>query len=294
MRARLVLEYHRPVFKAANAMDKYYAPDWVVKLAIQRIQAKVPLGQINHILEPAAGDGAFEKYLNQLGIPVDYFDLDPDPSNPRIKPGDFYKSNLSFSENRLVITGPPYSNDGWYKFAEKASQIARWVAFISPASVLDLEYPIPTLKLEDQTDLKTVHFRGSKDFGGKDHDVKSCFMIYRTIPPHIDPLDAQIEKDFKIGGFERYKEEKRIGGPKEWEYLVSSIGASAGKVLQTGGEYMRSIGINVRNEDKRKEFEEFLGNLYRDYTPLIQRYSTTTKKILHTRRFKEFIKEALY
>ena len=74
MRARFVFEH------AKNIKSKYYAPDYLVEELIDKVQEYVPMDQIDHIVEPAAGDGALIPYLDRLASEynikkVEYFDF---------------------------------------------------------------------------------------------------------------------------------------------------------------------------------------------------------------------------
>ena len=301
MRARFVFEH------AKNIKSKYYAPDYLVEELIDKVQEYVPMDQIDHIVEPAAGDGALIPYLDRLASEynikkVEYFDLDPDPGNPRIKPQDFldYTPKPYFDPNRLVITGPPYGEPGatsrlWSQFAQKASEIAGYVAFISPHTYLDIKNPVPNLEQIYQEDMGWVKFRGSESFDGEDHPVKTAIFIYKRI---IDPTKedfSMVDKDFKIRMYERYKDE----GKEPSEYYISSWGSNSGEVSEdgisvSGTPFSRAISIDVKNEAMRDSLEEFLSTFKEEYGPLIRKYAISTQNIFHTKRFKKFLKDALY
>lgn len=301
MRAKFVFEF------AKNIKSKYYAPAYLVEELIGKVEEYVPMDQIDHIVEPASGDGALIPYLDQLSSKyniqkVDYFDLDPDPGNPRIEPQDFldYTPKPYFDPNRLVITGPPYGEPGatsklWIQFAKKASEIAGYVAFISPHTYLDIKNPVPNLEQIFQKNMGWIKFRGSEAFDGEDHPVKTAIFIYKTILEPEEEDFSMVDKDFKIRMYQRYKDQ----GKEPSEYYINAWGYNSGEVSEegissTGTPFSRAISIDVKNEAMRDSLEEFLSTFREEYGPLIKKYAATTQNIFHTKRFKKFLKDALY
>jgi len=314
MRAQFIFEF------SANVKSKYYAPEWLVKFAVQKSLEIIGPENISEIIEPAAGDGAFIPYLEQVkaqyGIPTYYSDLNPDtdyylddPSQPKIETEDFLKMDLPFDPNRLILTGPPYGdrkNDPtstklWPQFAQKASEIAGYAAFISPVTWLTRKNPVPNLELIRAYNLGTVVFKGSKVFKGKDHPIKTAFLIYKTIQGSEKEDFSMVDADFEITTF-RGKDHFR---KKSFEYYVLSWGKYYSGMVNTTGIYpagsrkagkpfSKAIGINVKTESKRPELEEFLRTFRKDHIQEIERSSITTSNSFELQQFKKWVKEALY
>lgn len=299
MRAQFVFEF------AKNRLSKYYAPEDLIEHFIDKVEERVPMDQIREIIEPAAGDGALIPFIENLAsrynIKTDYYDLNPDPGT-EIKEMDFFDLTPDpyFDEHRLIITGPPYGEPGktsklWIKFAQKASEIAGYVAFISPHTWLDVKNPVPNLEQIYQEDMGWVTFRGSKSFGGQEWDVKTAIFIYKTILSPEKEDFTMVDKDFDITMYQGWKDKDKKTG----EYWISSWGDNSGEVSKTGisrrgRPFSRAIIINVKNEKRRRDLEIFLRSFEEDYKPLIKKYAATTQNIFHLRRFKSFLKEALY
>ena len=297
MRAKYVYN----VAAAKNFGDKYYANPELVKYAVNRCLQVIGKENITEIMEPAAGDGAFIKEIEATGIPGKFYDLTNETHNPKIIPQDFLTAVIMYKPGRLVLTGPPYGygNDLWVKFAEKAADIADYVAFVSPASTYKQLNPIPTLELIDHKHFGMINFHGPKELGGKNQKVNTVFNIYKVIEyknAEEDPLDEQLKKDFKIGSV--VKRESRspkieMVKNKKYEYYICNAGWSTGKVFTTQA-LASMIGITVLNETKRKELEDFLINFRDNYIEEIRRRSTTSRLTLKPSFFKELLKKEFY
>lgn len=276
MRAQSVFEF------ASNKMDKYYAPDWLVQFAIEKTFENIPIGEVTEIIEPAAGDGAFIPYLDKLGKPTKYYDLDPDDESI-IQQQNFYKLDLPYKPGRLVITGPPYQGPSWILFAKKASKIAEWVAFISPHSFLDMKNPVPGLEIIKQYDLGWVTFRGSKTFGGVSKDIKTAFLIFKS----IEPINQSrlIDQDFDIKQFD--KKDTSQG----YKYFISRQGYNTGNISISNKDFFSSIGIKIKNPKMEDPLLDFLESLK---SMDLRKYSPTTKKTLNISRFRDMLEKELY
>ena len=305
MRAYSVFEF------AKNKFSKYYAPDTLVQFAINQTFNTIGIQKITEIIEPAAGDGAFMPYLDLIsqkyGIPVKYFDLDPDPSNPRIKQHNFLTIELNppFLSSRLIITGPPYGERNqpattklWNQFAQKASEIAGYAAFIAPPTWLGIKHPVPGLTNIYEKDMGTVMFRGSKDFGGVSHPVKTAFLIYEKVEPLKDFKEdfSKVDRDFEITVFEGYKDVRS----SYWDYYVNGWGkygvgeVSRRGISRTGTPFSRAIVIKIKNLAKKPAFDQWIKTFEENYKDKIRENTATTENIFQLKRFKKFLKEALY
>lgn len=284
----------RFVFEAVNTKDKYYAPAELLEHVMKVVREYVPLEKVTEIVEPAAGDGAFMPYLNslanELGVNVSYYDLDPDI--PQIIKQDFLEGNpMKYKPGRLIVTGPPYGTGSylWLGFAKKAAQLADYVVFISPVYFYNMKHPVPGLQLVKSDYLGKITFRGSEEFGGVPHKVKTCVNVYKTISPKnsYDAGDARVDNDFYIKEF--HKSRMKDEG---WEYYIGAYGRAVGAVTKTPRIEV-SLGVNVKNEKMREKFEEFMQNFREKFYDEIVKRSTTTQ-YLSKKMFKQFLKDNLY
>ncbi len=292
-----------------NKHDKYYAPQWLVEYAVEKTLENVPMDEITEIMEPAAGNGAFIPYIEDIAedynIPAKFFDKFPDKSEPKIKYQNFIKAPIPYKKGRLILTGPPYSRGLWFEFAEKAGKIADYVAFISPYSAMDLPNPSNELEVIFQEDKKGVYFEGSPEHEGTDQvptkKVNTVFLIFKR----IDPIDryGQIDKDLKIKVFQNnyfYSGEEL----SQYDFFINKFGFSTGTISRNyyckkdngiGFKpcFMNCFGIKILNEDRRKEFYEFFSN-FRKFRPEFKKYSAANRYELSQTRFREILKRELY
>lgn len=276
-----------------NPNDKYYAPPELVKFIVKKTLDNIDSQNITEIMEPAAGNGAFIPYIkqlhNKLGVPYKFSDIKPE--HPEVKYGDFLKDVVPYKKGRLVITGPPYSNKGWYSFAIKASAIADYVAFISPMSVYNIKHPVPTLELIAQYELGPVDFLAPD--GGKSKKVQTCVMIYKRCFPKIDKFKFDIKKDMKISF---YKKNNPPLHNINYDYYLSFFGDNAGSFSIDKNAFSASIAIKLYNEKLRPKLLKFLKNFRKNHLDDIDKYATTVpkKRIINMTRFREWLKEEVY
>jgi len=278
---------------AVNELDKYYASSWLIEKLIKETLKVVPKNKITEIIEPAAGDGAFIPYLdkiaNELGIEVKYYDLHPE--HPRIEPQNFLTTPLTYKKGRLIITGPPYGYGGklWLNFAKKASEISDYVAFISPVSHYNEDYPVNNLKLLKSIHLGKIEFYGSKIRSGKNIKVKTCLNIYKRIPfaKEID-IYEKIDNDFFIKEIKKSKHSFK--NPERADYYICNLGAAVG-VITPYIKYESNLGITLKNKSLKEPFEEFMKNFHKKYYKKIEKLSTSTP-FLSIKMFKNFLLES--
>lgn len=270
-----------------NVLDKCYANDELVEFVMQKTIEDLPLDDLTEIWECAAGDGAFIepiKYLtNELEIPYKFSDIAPD--HPEVRYGDFLKDNIAYKKGRLIITGPPYANNGWYRFAERASRVADYVVFISPNSVLDLKHPVPGLELISQYDRGKLLFRGNPERGGKDKIVGTCVMIYKKIDPNANIIE-DLNKDFKINYIKKTNR-------NAFDYYICAYGYNAGEVSVDKNTFSESIAIKIKNRSLLPKVRDFVLDFKDNYYDEIVKYSVTAPNI-SIKRFREWFKDEIY
>jgi len=291
MRAYTVFEM------AVNTDDKYYASpslvNYVVDTAINTIGKK----NISEIIEPSAGDGAFIKKLDSLGIPVQYYDLYPE--HDKIQKQDFRKLNIPYKKGRLFLGGPPYAQGSklWLMFVKQAAKMGDYIAYISPPSFHDVN-PFPEfLDILHTEQLPVQEFFGSKKRGEKDVNMRSSFNIYKVDHSkelEVDEKDEQLNQDFTIGTYDKRMEDPkyRKSPPPSYEYYMTAWGNDLGNWYDKP-EKNSSIGITVKNEKLRSELEEFLDNFRKEYFDYFVSRSTGAPRV-QLNIFKNLLKEYLY
>lgn len=294
MRARLILEM------AVNKDDKYYASPELVEHVVDKTMEVIGEENVEEIIEPSAGDGAFIDKLESLGIPTKYFDKDEEPEHPMIKTMPFEKLNLPYKKGRLFIGGPPYGRGSWLylMFLRQAAKMGDYIAFISPPRFYN-ENPYPKfLNLVHSELLKEQIFFGSKAQKGQDVLMKSCFNIYlvehgRTVP--ANPKIQQLDQDFFIGQYEKRSETgKRARVKRDYDYYVSNWGNDLGNWYTDPKETKAtSIGIQVINKSLEDELIEFLDEFRESYYETFRSLSTNAP-LVQVDKFKKILADYLY
>ena len=291
MRAYTVFEM------AVNTDDKYYASPSLVNYVVDTAINTIGKENITEIIEPSAGDGAFIKKLDSLGIPVEYYDLKPD--HDRVEKMPFQDLDLGYKKGRLFLGGPPYGTGSllWKMFVKHAAEMGDYIAYISPPNFHDIN-PFPEfLELLHTEQLPKQQFLGSKQRGGKDVNMRSSFNIYKVEhgrKVEKDPLDDKLAEDFDIGTYDirSLKPGFRKSPAKEFEYYMTSWGNSVGK-WSDKPEKSGSIGITIKNEKMRAKLEEWLDNFHDNYYELMKSRNTGAPRV-QLDIFKKLLKKDLY
>ena len=117
--------------------DKYYTPQHIVDLVIQRTKEVIGLENISEFIEPSAGNGAFLDKLHILGKSVYAYDLYPERED--IIEQDYLKLDREYKEGVCIIGNPPYGkgNTLSVQFYKKSIKFSDYIIFILPISQLN-------------------------------------------------------------------------------------------------------------------------------------------------------------
>jgi hypothetical protein len=243
---------------AVNENNKYYTPQWLVKKVITTMLIILSGITITEIIEPSAGDGAFIDELDKLNIPTLCYDLYPEHS--RIMQQDYLKLNFEYKPGRVVIGNPPFNMNGhnfnlWKKFCNKSSDIAEYIAFISPSSQYNNNSNLKNCDLIYSEYLGDIEYRGTNKV-----KVKTCLNVYlRNISKKKDDyINKVIEKDIIVERIER-KKDGTYKGSFDCDYYLGGWGSVACNLVYPKiKKYAVQYGFRVLNEDRRNDLYEFL------------------------------------
>jgi predicted RNA methylase len=123
-----------------NTIDKYYTNQDAVNLCIENIKKYVIPNDIDVIIEPSAGNGAFIAGIKSLTYNQIFYDIEPE--NEEIIKQDFlmldiHAIGLYGTENKIHIVGnPPFGRQSSLaiKFIKKSCEFADSISFILPKS----------------------------------------------------------------------------------------------------------------------------------------------------------------
>jgi len=120
-------------------LDKWYTPRDKSQEFITKTLDIIGIHNLDEVVEPSAGDGAFSDYLQDYPFTLKSYDIKPDKDY--ITPMDFNDLKMDYSDRRLVIGNPPFGRSGCLakKFVKKTMRMAKWVGFVLPLSYWYIE-----------------------------------------------------------------------------------------------------------------------------------------------------------
>jgi predicted RNA methylase len=121
-----------------NTIDKYYTNQDAVNLCIENIKKYVIPNDLDVIIEPSAGNGAFIAGIKSLTYNQIFYDIEPE--NEEIIKQDFLMLDIRAiglygTENKIHIVGnPPFGRQSSLakKFIKKSCEFADSISFILP------------------------------------------------------------------------------------------------------------------------------------------------------------------
>jgi len=118
-------------------LDAYYTPDALASALVGTLAGTH--GLRGSVLEPHAGDGAFVRALEALGLTVCPLDIDPDAKgidHPNGVVGDFLEYELPTSSPDWIVGNPPFSQaEQHIRHALKTARVG--VAFLLRLAMLE-------------------------------------------------------------------------------------------------------------------------------------------------------------
>jgi len=161
----------------AKELDQFYTKDYIAEHCINSLTGYYPLEAFNHIIEPAAGTGAFYSLLpedKRIGL-----DLDPKID---VEKCDFlldYTYSNNGSERVLVLTNPPYGTNSTtaVAFFKKAALFADVIGYLIP-----IQWKRYTLQNRLPKEWNLIHSedlpKDSFIFNEQSYSVSTCFQIW--------------------------------------------------------------------------------------------------------------------
>lgn len=226
---------------AKIANDKYYTPQHIVDLVIQRTKEVIGLDNITEFIEPGAGNGAFLDKLYELGKPVYAYDLCPERED--IKEQDYLLLREEYKKGRCIIGNPPFGRANCYikKFFNKSIKISDYIAFILPISQLNNNNELFQFDLIYSEDIGIQIYSGKK--------IHCCLNIYKKpISLKVKPVNKL--KDIEFIGWRKSKTIKS-------DFKIICYGNRMGDVV-FDEEYSNCVGVVVKNKSLKFKVIEVL------------------------------------
>lgn len=223
---------------AKKDLDKYYTPVDVAKRLIDKTFEIVGKENITEVIEPSAGAGAFSKQIENCIA----YDIAPDDDS--IQQADFLTLDIPYKPGRLIIGNPPYNSKRgtmWKKFLKKSMQIADYVAFIMPASLLNTALYDNIL---DQGGVLYEEELPKELFGG---NINTIFVIIKK----CEWIDKNIKKIDGINIRRSYRVDYHPG-----DFHIIYFGSSAFGELTNRDKERTTLSLRIDNEDFREYFKD--------------------------------------
>lgn len=229
--------------------DKYYSPQHIVDLVIQRTKEVIGLDNISEFIEPSAGNGAFLDKLYELGKSVLAYDLYPERDD--IMEQDYLKLDLEYKQGRCVIGNPPFGikNTLSVKFYKKSISLADYIVFILPISQLNNNQQMYEFDLIHSEDLKIQNYTNK--------NIHCVLNIYKRSLNGLNKKPIYKLKDVEV------LEWRRTGSyniPNNFDYAICGFGSSIGKQIDFKTQYVNEKYIVVHNKKYLEKIINVLKN----------------------------------
>lgn len=212
--------------KRTVTLEQYFTKDSLVKKCIDFTNSCFPIGNIDLIIEPSAGAGAF---LSQLPSSKT-IGLDISPLLPQIIKADYFDWQPPRNKGSVLVIGnPPFGQRGSLamRFLIKSFRFADCVAFILPRSFKKFTFQnrIP------------LHFHLAGEFdcdefetaSGVPVSVKSVFQVWvkKTIERETSSLkSSHADFEMKHCHLSRISKEMLAEVCEEYSFAIPQVGAN--------------------------------------------------------------------
>lgn len=236
---------------AKIANDKYYTPQHIVELVIQRTKEVIGLENITEFIEPSAGNGAFLDKLYELGKPVYAYDLYPEDN--RIVEQDYLKLDLAYKVGRCVVGNPPFGYRGnlFRQFYNKSVEEGDYIVYIGSIKLLNNTGSLYKFDLIYSEDLGNHLYT--------DRYIHCSLNIYKR--PINKELNKKLSIDIKDVIIVADDNRSKQYLPLEEDFKICRMGAKTWKVLDEG-QQLRNFKIVVMNKEIIPKIKEIFNTKY--------------------------------
>jgi len=233
---------------AKIANDKYYTPQPIVDLIIQRTKEIIGLENITEFIEPSAGNGAFLEKLYETGIPTKAYDLYPEQED--IIEQNYLELDLEYKEGRCVIGNPPFGdrNNLYRKFYNKSVELADYIVFIGGIKLLNntnQNYKFDLIYSEDL---------GLKDYS--DVNLHCSLNIYKKPRNGLNKRKSNKLKDITL-----YREDQKGYNNIVEDFKICRMG-DIWKLIFKGDKNLRNFKVIINNKTHQDKIINTFSNKY--------------------------------
>lgn len=224
--------------------DKYYTEDALAKYCVEKTFEVLGKDIWERIIEPAAGAGAFLKFLPENTLA---YDILPDANGIVVQ--DYRDLVLPYIADSLVIGNPPFgrANKTSVQFVIASLKHSDFISFIQPVSQLNQNRTMKDTELLYSEDLGEVLYSGRK--------VHCCLNIYHR-------CNDGHKTDYSIPGIYarhifrqgKYKHSDELLN-NDWDFRVAAWGSRL-RLLEVDETVGNEIVFLVEDHMKEWLFEQ--------------------------------------
>ena len=233
---------------AKIANDKYFTPQHIVELVIQRTKEVIGLDNITEFIEPSAGNGAFLDKLHELGKPVYAYDLYPERED--IIEQDYLKLDREYKEGVCVIGNPPFGdrNNLYRKFYNKSVEFSDYIVFIGGIKLLNNSTQNYKFDLIYSEDLGKNFYSGI--------NLHCCLNIYKRPMTGLNKRISNKLKDITL-----YREDQKGYLEINEDFKVCRMG-DIWKIIYKEDKNLRNFKVVINNTHIKQDIINVIMNKY--------------------------------
>lgn len=245
--------------------DKYYTPDETIEECMELLKETVNIDEVDVVIEPSAGSGAFIPYIEKMFPNAEKIYLDLIPEKEGIKHQDYLEFSYNNNGKKVLTLGnPPYGGDGrslYRRFYERSCLFSEYIAFILPSNILmHPEYLY-------EFDLIKAHHLGMVEYynlEGKSKPVNTAFLIFKRPNNPLGALNREKDilkdyLDYRIVPYNRGSHDKPRSNPENFKKYGSGIVAWGTNLFRTDtvDSHANIMYIDTHRDDIREYFLNF-------------------------------------
>lgn len=217
-------------------LDQYYTKDDVAEKYYKVLQEYVDINEIDFVLEPSAGMGAFFKILpenKRLG-------LDLEPKFNGIEKQDFFDFIPVTDKKYITVGNPPFGTGSnlAVKFFNHAAKFSKTIAFILPRTFKrtsiqnKLHYNFHLIYNEDLP-IKPCCFE-------PEMMAKCCFQIWEKKEIAREKIIYPNEtNDFSFLKYGPLDDNKQPTPPQGADFAIKAYGSNCGEIIENNLDILR-------------------------------------------------------
>ena len=249
-----------------NSLDQFYTNDDVARSCYDIFRTLISFDNIDTILEPSAGKGAFYKLLpygKRIG-------LDIEPKCDGVVKMDFFEFRPNVNSKYAIIGNPPFGkmSSMAIKFFNKCAEFAEVIAFIVPRTFkrVSVQNQLnPNFHLQHNTDLSVVPCCFTPKM-----NAKCCFQIWKKSNKIRDLIKYdKTHSDFTFLKYGPKDDKNQPTPPENADFAIKAYGSNCGEIVSVDLHVLRPkswhwIKCNIDIDVLKERFEQLDYSISKD------------------------------